>query len=317
MLYDVVTFGETMLRLTPPHLQRIEQGGAFGVHIGGSESNTAVGLARLGMRVSWLSRLTDNPLGRLITGTLTRYSVDTSHVVWTANDRVGLYFLEEGHPPRPPLVVYDRAHSAFSRFSAGDLPTDLFQPDHARLLHLTGINIAVGAGLAAQRAVEMAKQAGWLVSFDINHRSKLGATLKDYEPLMDAADILFVPLKDATTVCGLTGSPEEIIKQLARRYQAACVVMTMGEQGALAWFNGQCYEHGIFPTAPVDRLGRGDAFSAGFLYSYLNDPENITGSLRWGAAMAALKYTIPGDMPVVDKAQVEALVNSHSGENFR
>src|SRR5512144_599786 len=105
--YDVVTLGETMLRFTPPDFKRLEQTSSFNAEVGGSESNLAIGLARLGLKVLWLSRLTDNPLGRLIEGTIARQGVDTSRVIWTEADRVGLYFLEEGKAPRQSKVIYD------------------------------------------------------------------------------------------------------------------------------------------------------------------------------------------------------------------
>src|SRR4051794_25319576 len=88
--FDVVTLGETMLRLTPPGFKRLEQAISLDIEVGGSESNTAVGLARLGLRVAWVSRLTDNPVGRLIANTIRGYGVDTSQIVWTDEDRVGL-----------------------------------------------------------------------------------------------------------------------------------------------------------------------------------------------------------------------------------
>src|SRR5687768_14961826 len=107
--YDVITLGETMVRLSPPGFRRIEQSTEMTVEVGGSESNVAIGLARLGLRSLWLSRLTANSLGRLIEQQVRRHGVDTSRVLWTDEDRVGLYFLEEGPGPRGSRVIYDRA----------------------------------------------------------------------------------------------------------------------------------------------------------------------------------------------------------------
>src|SRR5690349_11697201 len=156
--YDVVTLGETMLRLTPPGMRRIEQAISLDIEIGGSESNTAVGLARLGLRVAWLSRLTDNPLGRLLAQTLAGHGVDTGWISWTDQDRIGLYFLEEGKAPRGSNVTYDRANSAMSRMQPADLPTDLFKSGQSKLLHLTGITPALGsqATATARQALELA-----------------------------------------------------------------------------------------------------------------------------------------------------------------
>ena len=124
--YDVVTFGETMLRLTPPHEQRIEQTKQFNIEVGGSESNTAVGLARLGLNVAWFSRLPNTPLGQMVAQQIRRYGVDTSHVVWADEDRLGLYFWEDAQPPRANQVIYDRQHSAVSRMESTELPDSLF-----------------------------------------------------------------------------------------------------------------------------------------------------------------------------------------------
>lgn len=170
--YDVVTLGETMLRLTPPNLRRLEQATTLDIEVGGTESNVAIGLSRLGLKVAWLSRLTDNPLGRLITSRITAHGVDTTHVCWTAADRVGVLFYEMGKAPRGSQVLYDRRYSAVSRMQAADLPQDLFCPDGARLLHTTGITLALGQALTdtAHHALRLAKAAGWMVSFDMNYR---------------------------------------------------------------------------------------------------------------------------------------------------
>jgi 2-dehydro-3-deoxygluconokinase len=175
MTYDVVTLGETMLRFTPPALRRLEQTHDFELHVGGSESNTSVGLARLGLKVAWLSRLTDNALGHIVARTIASHGADTSQVVWTPEDRVGLYFLEEGKAPRGSQVIYDRKDSAVSKMQPSDLPIYLFTQGNAKLFHTTGITLALSesAKATATKALELAKNAGWRVSFDVNYRAKL------------------------------------------------------------------------------------------------------------------------------------------------
>jgi 2-dehydro-3-deoxygluconokinase len=320
MVYDVVTMGETMIRLTPPDHQRIEQAARFEAHIGGSESNTAVGLARLGLRTAWLSRLTENPLGRLIAGTLTRYGVDTSHVVWTRQDRVGTYYYEPEIAPRPAQVVYDRAGSAFAHMQPDDIPAELFVPDTARLLHITGITVAAGVGAAAAHAVEGARAAGWRFSFDVNHRARLmdAATARaHYEPFAAAAHVLFIAEGDARAIYDIVDDPAQVLDRLADLYPRALIVLTRGAYGAAARTpDGAIWTQDAFPSSGVDRLGRGDAFSAGFLYGYLHDMD-AARCLRWGAAMGALKFTIPGDLPLVDAAHVRALVEGNAASHFR
>jgi 2-dehydro-3-deoxygluconokinase len=317
--YDVVTLGETMLRLTPPGLRLLEQAARLELEVGGSESNVAIGLARLGLRPLWLSRLTDNPLGRLVAGAVGRHGVDVSRVVWTAEDRVGLYFLEEGRAPRGSRVTYDRAHSAASRMRPEELPEAVFTPGGARLLHLTGITPALGAAAAAtaRRALELARAAGWATSFDLNYRAKLWTPEQaraGCEPFAAAADLLFIPQGDARTVYGFAGEPPEaIVAALAARYPRATLVITLGKEGALGQLPGGGSLHQpAFPAEEVGRLGGGDAFVAGFLYAYLTSAdagaERLAQALRWGAATAALKYSLPGDAPLVSRADVEAVL---------
>src|SRR5829696_4863580 len=118
---DVIAFGEVMVRLAPPHFQRLEQARTLDVEIGGAELNTAVGLARLGRRAAWVSRLTDNPLGRLVANRAREAGVSTEHVVWTDEDRVGLYFLEFGAAPRASSVLYDRKGAAIANVKKGQV----------------------------------------------------------------------------------------------------------------------------------------------------------------------------------------------------
>lgn len=314
--YDVITLGETMLRFTPPGHLRIDQAAVFELEVGGAESNTSVGLVRLGLRVAWLSRLPRNPLGRRIAQVLTGQGVDTSHVVWAEGERLGLYFLEIGDGPRPTQVIYDRANSAMSRMQPEDLPTELFRPGAARHLHVTGITVAISESAAATawRAVELAKAAGWTVSFDVNYRAKLwshGAARAGCEPFAQAADLFFTPLRDAQAIYGTPEEPAQALAQLQAAYPQATVILTLGAEGAMGALPGGAPVHQpVFPAGTVGRIGGGDAFTAGVLYGYLTGGEDagwLPTALRWGAAAAAIKYTIPGDLPLLEKAEVEAL----------
>ncbi len=317
-MYDVITLGETLVRFTPPGMRRIEQTTEFEAHVGGSEFNTAVGLSRLGLKVAWISRLTDNSLGHLIAGSVARYRIDVAHVVWTHADRVGFYFMEEGKAPRYSRIIYDRDNTAISNMKPEDLPTHLFYPAGARLLHLTGITLAIGenAAATAHRALAMAKDVDWKVSFDVNYRSKLWspeAARAACEPFMQAADVLFIPLKDARQVYGFSDAvpPDEILAHFSRTYPQATIAMTMGADGAIGCDSRDhvpCQQP-VFEAVEVGRIGGGDAFSAGFLYGYLTEEsKRLPMALRWGAAVAALKYSIPGDIPIIEREEAEALV---------
>lgn len=317
--YDVLTLGETMLRFTPPGVQRIDQAPYFELEVGGSESNTSVGLSRLGLKVAWLSRLPANPLGRRIARTLAGQGVDTSHVVWAAGERLGLYFIEFGDGPRPTQVTYDRADSAMSRMQPDELPTELFEPGRARHMHLTGITVAISqsAVATARRAVELAKAAGMTVSFDVNYRAKLWSPAEaraGCHEFATAADIFFTPLRDAESIYGVDSDPDTALAQLQAEYPQATVILTLGAEGAIgAESSKAAINQSVFPAGTVGRIGGGDAFTAGVLYGYLTDTDadtRLATALRWGAAAAAFKYTIPGDMPLFEKEEVEALLHS-------
>jgi 2-dehydro-3-deoxygluconokinase len=315
--YDVITLGETMLRLTPPHYQRLEQANQFEIEVGGSESNTAVGLARLGVRTAWLSGLPTSPLGRLAIRSLAGYGVDTSHVVWVEDARMGLYFLERGKTPRSSQVIYDRKGSAASHMTPDLLPLDLFHESGARLLHLTGITPALSEGAAstAYEALERAQEAGWMVSFDLNYRRRLwqvDQARKSCQPFMQAATILLVPIRDVISFLRLPPgiSATDACVELSRRYPDATIAITLGKEGAVGCMpSGDPLVQPAFHAEEVDRLGAGDAFTAGFLYGYLESGE-IAHALRWGAAAAAIKYTIPGDIPLFEKQEIESLMEN-------
>ena len=316
---DLVTLGETMLRLTPPASLRLEQTPVLEVGVGGTESNTAVGLARLGLRVAWISRLPDTPLGRRVAQALAAQGVDTAHVVWASGERLGLYFLEPGTTPRATQVLYDRTHSAMSRMRPDELPQEPFRPGAARHLHLTGITLALGKGprAVAWEALQRARAAGMTVSFDVNYRARLWSPSQAQEacrPFLAAADLVILPRRDAHTVfqAPKAATPEELLTHMGRLAPEATVVLTLGPAGAIGQEPGQPPVHQpAYPTSSVDRIGVGDAFSAGLLFGYLGRQDTmpwLPQALRWASAMAALKFTIPGDLPLVHPAEVQALV---------
>ena len=341
MQFDVVTLGETMVRLTPPNMLRLEQTTSVDMHVGGSETNTAVGLCRLGHKVVWLSRMTDNTLGRHVVNSIQKHSVCSEYIRWTSDDRVGLYFLEVGKQPRSSQVLYDRKGSAMANMQPNDLPESLFQQGFARLFHTTGITFGISesAAATATRAIHLAKAAGWQVSFDVNYRSGLWsmeAARKTLEPILQIVDIIFMPYRDAN-LCFLDHQNltcESAIRLLAARYPNAIIVLTLGADGAIAAYRDHVCTQAAIPTETVERLGGGDAFSAGFLSRYLQlnsaDSANanneqdastttnfingqssrLSSCLQWGCSVAALKYTIPGDLPLIERSQVDRLLGN-------
>jgi 2-dehydro-3-deoxygluconokinase len=307
--YDVVTLGETMIRLSPTGYTRLEEAGTLDCRTGGSESNVAAGLARLGLRSAWLSKLPENPLGRLITRRLHSLGVDISHVLWTPEGRVGVYFIEPGSTPRPTRVLYDRADSVASRMTPEEMPWNVVRS--ARHLHLSGITPALSptCRAVALRAVQEARDAGATVSLDLNYRSKLwspaeaAATLAE---LLPRVDLLITTGVDAEIVFGEAGDGPDVGQRLRERFAVPAVVVTMGGGGACACTSEGVCEAQSFPIAAVDRVGAGDAFDAGLLYGYLQG--DLSLGLTYGMGMAAIKHSVPGDECVTSLAEVEELI---------
>src|SRR4051812_44655984 len=168
---EVITFGEAMVRLSPPNFKRLEQARTLDVQVGGAELNTAVGVARLGRSSAWVSRLTDNPLGRLIANHAREAGVSTDHVVWTKDDRIGVYFLEFGAAPRASSVLYDRKGSAIAAVQPGMVDwAKAFAG--VKWFHVTGITPALSgsAAEATKESMQAARKAGLTTSVDLNYR---------------------------------------------------------------------------------------------------------------------------------------------------
>ena len=316
--YDVLTFGESMMRLTPPGFLRIEQTRSFDIWVGGTESNTAVGLARLGMKAAWLSRLPATPMGRYISNRIAQYGVDVSHLVWAGEDeRLGIYFHEKAQAPRASEIIYDRKDSAMSRMRPQELPDALFAAGVARVLHVTGITLALSESARAtvHEAIRRAKAARWRVSFDSNYRGKLWSGAEaaaGCHHAMSQADVIFCPLGDYQALFG-DAPRQEAMAALADKYPRALIIMTLGADGALARApTGDQLRQPAILAGEVGRIGGGDAFTAGFLYAWLTF-DDIELALKWGVAMSAHKYTIPGDLPLVDRDAVAALAAGASG----
>jgi 2-dehydro-3-deoxygluconokinase len=314
---DVLTLGETMIRLVPRGFTRLEEAQELECRTGGSESNVAVALARLGLRAAWISKLPSNPLGVMIERRIRSFGVDTSHVLWEEGGRAGVYFIEPAAPPRPARVLYDRAHSSASRMSPAEIDWSLL--DTVRHLHLTGITPALSDSCreTVARALVEARARGCSTSFDVNYRARLWsseAARQALEPLLPEVDLLITPLADAQLLWCLSADGEVAAAALRERFGARVVAVTQGAQGALC-HDGQVRSAASFPVSVVDRVGAGDAFDAGLLFGFLQG--DLDQGIAYGMAMAALKHSIPGDEFVATRDEVEALLAGASLEIHR
>jgi 2-dehydro-3-deoxygluconokinase len=295
-----------MLRLSVRPGHRIEDAPAFDVHVAGSEANVAYAAARVGMRAAWASVLPDNPLGRRVATTLAAGGVDTSMVRWKAGGRLGLYFVELGAAPRPISVTYDRAGSTMALGSISDF--DWPAVIDTQVLHVTGITLGLSASCRelAKHAMREARRGGATVTFDVNYREKLwdrkaaAAAVRDVAPLID---VLICTQEDARDLFDAKGAPDLGVET---------VVVTHGEDGAIASRKGASIERRGHHVETVDRVGAGDAFVAGLIWGLLDGSLEL--GLERGLAMSALKMTLHGDLFRLDGADVTALLAGEGRE---
>jgi len=316
---DVVTFGETMVRLSPPDYQRLEQTHLLDVNIGGAEWNVAADLSRLGISTAWVSRLTDNALGRMIRNKAREQGVDTSNIVWTKGDRIGIYFVEFGATPRPSSVLYDRTHSAISQIKPGEIDWEAVLKG-AKWFHTSGITPALSPGAAqvTAEALQTAKKVGCRVSYDLNYRARLWTeeeARKCQEPLMEHIDVLLSTEEDTRKVLGITGKDyREVAQKLAEKFKFEVVCITLREDisvlrnrwTAIACAAGKIYDDRTYDVEIVDRVGAGDSYTAGFIYGYLTG--DVEKGVKYGNAYSALKHSIPSDTNWATLQEVENLL---------
>ena len=319
MPHEVITFGEAMIRLSPPNFRRIEQARSLELFVGGAELNTAVGLARLGRKSAWVSRLTRNPLGNLIANHAREAGVSDAHIVWTDDDRVGIYFVEFGAAPRASGVLYDRKNSAIAGIQPGMVPwSTVF--DGAKWFHVTGITPALSssAAEATRESLQAARTAGVKVSMDLNYRAKLWSqadACRWMTEFMQFCDVLITTEEDIERVFGMKGTNfEDVAKQVAKRFPLQIVAITLRENPlvwknswtAIAYHDGKLLRTRTYEVEIVDRLGAGDSFAAGLIHGLLDD--DLQKGLDWGVAASAVKHSIPGDFNWITPQEVESMM---------
>jgi 2-dehydro-3-deoxygluconokinase len=307
--FDITSLGETMLRLSVPTGERLDDMRNLRVEVGGAESNVSTALARLGRATAWVSRLPDHALGGVIVRALRADGVDVSAVRRVPNERVGTYFIEYANTPRAIQVIYDRADSAAARLSVADVDWDYVLDTH--VLHLTGITAALSASCYAvvSEAMRRARAAGVTVSFDVNYRGKLWSAetaSAQLRPLIAEADILFCKGTDASLLFGCNGEPQELLKQLQAQTRAQVVISTFGERGAALLYQNQFHFQPALPVQMVDRIGSGDAFAAGVLDGWLDG--DVPDGLRRGVALAAIALTQHGDRALTSRAELNSVM---------
>jgi 2-dehydro-3-deoxygluconokinase len=318
---EIVTFGEVMMRLTPRDSARIVQAVSFDAHPGGSEFNVAAGLSRLGHKSRFITRLPDSPTGKWAEGNILSHGVELTDDAYVSEGRLGIYYLEKGASPRPNRVVYDRSGSAISLAKASDFDWDKYLAG-AGWFHVSGITPALSPELAAATvdAIDSATGNDIPVSFDINYRARLWSTAdarEALEPLLSKVKVVFSTEEDLQRVFKIDASnPEECSKAGRELLGAEIIAVTLREMISVLrnrWGGCVCGPDGfarsaMYDVEVIDRVGAGDAFTAGFIAGMLDG--DIEQALEQAAAFSALKQTIPGDVCTATADEVESLIKS-------
>ncbi len=327
-----VTFGEIMLRLSPPGFERFFQSPVLGATFGGGEANVAVSLAQFGLESHFVTRLPAHAVGDAAVRTLRAEGVRTEFIV-RGGDRVGIYFAEAGASQRASNVIYDRSHSAIAGMPPGTVNWDQVLAD-ASWFHVTGITPALGEDAAActGEAVDAARRAGAKVSVDLNFRKKLWSEAKaqaTMRPLMKSVDVVVANEEDIQSVLGLhvpdtdvtsghlnLAGYRAVAEQLSDEFGPSMVAITL-RQSTSASDNGwegllwdartrTFHRSQRYDVRLVDRIGGGDSFAAGLIYGLVTG-RAPDAALRFAVAASALKQTIPGDFNRVSVSEVDRL----------
>ena len=331
----IITFGELMLRLAPENYLRFVQSEKYQATFGGAEANVAVSLANYGEQVSFVTKLPDHEIGQSAINSLRKFGVDTSKIV-RGGGRVGIYYCEKGASQRPSKVIYDRAYSSIAMASPSDFDWDsIFEG--VNWFHFTGITPALGDNVAqiCEVACKAAKQRGITISCDLNFRKKLWSKQKAGEvmdKLCHYVDYCIANEEDAKDVFGIEADNTDIdsgklnhqgyisvAQKLTDRFNFKGVAITLRESlsandnnwSAMLYTDGNAYFSKKYSMHIVDRVGGGDSFGGGLIYSLLNDypPQD---AIEFAVAASCLKHSIEGDYNLVSIAEVKALAGGNA-----
>ncbi len=331
----IVTFGEIMMRLNPEGYLRFVQAGKFEASYAGGEANVAVSLANYGMDAAFVSKVPKHEIGQCAVNALRQFGVDTSLMV-RGGDRLGLYYVEKGASQRASKVIYDRAGSAIAKATAADFDWEkIFEG--ADWFHFTGITPALGGEMPAVclEACKAARKLGVKVSCDLNYRKKLWSNKEAEEvmsQLMPYVNVCIANEEDAKDVFGIEAEGTDlyagkvnhdgyisVARQLTEKFGFDKVAITLRESisasdngwAAMLYSDGKAYFSPKYNVRIVDRVGGGDSFGGGLIYSLLSDYDDQK-AINFAVAASCLKHTIEHDFNLVSVAEVEGLAGGNA-----
>ncbi|MDD4851011.1 MAG: sugar kinase [Gemmiger sp.] len=325
--FDLVTFGEIMLRLSPPNNERLTRGESFDKRAGGSELNVASGVALLGLRTGIISKLPDNAMGTFIKNRTRFMGVSDDYLIYDddTDARLGVYYYENGAAPRKPGIVYDRKGASINKVRMDEIPAEVFT--NTRMFHTSGISLGLSPSMEAITAtlIRAFKKGGAKISFDINYRANLWDeehARKAITAILPYVDVLFVSEETSRRMFQKTGDMRDMQKQFATEYGCALVCTTQRKVNSPKShdFGSIIYDartDTYYTEQPyrsidvVDRIGSGDAYVSGVLFGLLKY-DDTQKAVAFGNATSAVKNTIPGDLPSSDFEEISRIIAQHS-----
>lgn len=314
--WDVTTLGSTMLSLSTESGVALQGSEKARLDIAGAESNCAIGLASLGKRVSWMSKVGDTPVGDRILSAIRAHGVDVSGVK-RAPGRSELMWVEAGFGTNRTNVIYDRVGAPIESYVIEDV--NLGAVKDSTFFHATGITSALSEECheTLRDVISIAHRAGVKISFDVNHRAKLWTPEMARERLskiLPDVDLLIVGEQDLETIWGRSGKSEDELRALQDEHGIENVILTQGSKGASGLFGEEMIHRGAFASEVVSPIGAGDAFAAGVLYSLLEG--DVINSLKRGCAMAALARESRSDYVLAGLDALEEKMADEDGKRL-
>lgn len=326
----VVTFGEILLRLSPPNHLRFSQATSFEMYYGCAEANVAASLAKFGLPVKFITAVPPNELGEAAISTLRSFNVEPFTIL--QGKRLGIYYFEQGASERPGKVIYDREGSAFSILKKGMIDWEKIFHD-AHWFHWSGITPSLSPELAeiCEEALIVASEMKITISADLNYRPNLwkyGRNANEIMPkLLKHCDLLLGGIDESEKVLGIKveekDTPEMVFTKWMENFPKLKNIVTTKRINADASSNGLCaffwdgknlfHSQQYFVSHIIDRIGAGDAFMAGIIYGILKWPENYQTALEFAVAATCLKHSISGDINLATVNEITALMSGFGG----
>lgn len=331
--FDLITLGQTLLRLSPPGNDRLVHSDIFEKNVGGAELNVAVGASLLGLHAGVISKLPMHDIGGFMKSNIRSYGVSDDFFIYdqSPNARVGIYYYEYGAYPRKPQVIYDRSNSSFYSLSIDEINPEAYRS--TKCFHTSGITLALSPKLRETtiEVIKRFKSEGAVISFDVNFRGNLWTGDEARETILKIlpyVDVFFCSESTAQLTFLKKGTCREMMKSFTEEFPIKAVFATQRTvhspkrhsftSVAYDAESDKYYEERPYENIDVvDRIGSGDAYISGALYGLISSNGDVRNAVVFGNATSAVKNTIQGDLPSSTLTEIKNVIRDHYSTGFK